>query len=471
MPVVFTAFTASAPERPSGLTIAQQAAAVNRVGVLNAQASHFTPDNNAGFRIAEVECGWDSAWPTYAGGISSGYLEGRAAIALAYQNAGWQVAASAGIFNAPTWLESEYGANWQYTDQYGGLSGTPNFVFNPAIRSAAASYISALQAAMITAGVNVTYYRCGIAPSGECYLPNPGVGSPPSPGTAPSYPGTSGSFWAFDSLAQAEGGAGLPPNVGACPLIGWEPGASSYTGGSVNSTLATDWWNWYQGAVNNAHQWEIAAHRAGAWNGCIMLVVPGVGLTPAVLSNRLGNLLGPCNFGSGTFGPDPNANQAAYWPSLLSTVPNASNTVLDISSVYDGSGGTVPSGFGGNTGNYTGPNNWSSPTDTSLPLTSASDPCADPYYSNWSSVRWLAYLAAVNGGIRALGENVGDTGTGEDAYTQSLATQVAGIMGQAQACGLYGLMWASGTTLEAADTDVPHGYATSAEVAAGFNAY
>jgi hypothetical protein len=458
--VFFNAWTASAPGMASSLTIAQQGASVNRVGVLAAQTTHFTPDNSAGFTIAEVECGWDSYEPTF-GSPSPSYLSGQAAIALEYQNAGWQVAVSAGIFNPPSWLASQYGANWQMTDQYGGVSGTPNFTFNPAIRAAAASYISALQAAMITAGVDVTYYRVGIAPSGECYLPYPGNGSP---GTAPSSPSTAGSFWAFDSLAQAAAGAGLPSGIGACPLIDWEPGASSYGGGSVNSTMATSWWDWYMGAVNNAHQWEIAAHRAGAWNGCVMLVVPGQGLSPAVLANRQGNLLGPCTLAGG-FDTDPNANQAAYWPSLLAAVPSASNTVLDISSVYDGSGGAVPSGFGGNTGDQTGVNNCTGPGDAALPLTSASDPCADPYYSNWSSVRWFAYLAAVNGGIKCLGENVGDTGS----YTNSQATQVAGVMEQAQACGLYALMWASEVTLETADTGTPHGYATSAEVAAGFN--
>jgi len=158
-----------------GLTIAQKAAAVARPGVLGTHQTrdstlvNFTANTNAGFTLAEIECGWDSAENGGQGDFSAGYLSGQAAIAAELKAAGYQVAVSAGIFNPPTWINTL--PNWQYLDQEGNGSGTPNFAFNPAVRSAAAAYISQLTAAMSSAGVDVDYYRVGISPSGETYLP------------------------------------------------------------------------------------------------------------------------------------------------------------------------------------------------------------------------------------------------------------------------------------------------------------
>jgi hypothetical protein len=259
---------------------------------------------------------------------------------------------------------------------------------------------------------------------------------------------STGSWWAFDALAQASGGTGLPAGVGACPMRGWVPGTSTFGGSPVTVAMATSWWDWYMGAVNNAHQWEIAAHQATGWNGCVMLVVPGQGESPALLSNRLGQLLGP----STIFATDFEANIAAYWPSLISACATPANTVVDISSVLDGSGNSTGGGV----------NNSSEAGDQLAPLTGGSG-SADPYYSGWSSVRWLAYLAGKRG-VRCLGENPGDDGV---HFTQGLATQVSAAMKQARKCGLYALMWANDTSMAAGSA---HGYATPAEVISGFNA-
>lgn len=452
--VTFTAFAQSGAGIASGLTIAQKAAAVPRPGVLGmAQTAgstllNFTADTNAGFTLAEIECGWGSAENGGQGNFSSGYLSGQASIAAELKAAGYQVAVSAGIFDPPTWINTL--PNWQHIDQGGHGSGTPNFAFSPAVRSAAAAYITQLTSAMTAAGVDVDYYRMGISPSGETHLPD----------TLPITSGT-GSWWAFDALAQAAGGTGLPPGVGANPLIGWTPGNSTYSGGSVNSTMAGNWWDWYMGAASNAHQWEIAAHQAGGWNGCIMLCTPGRGCSPAVLNSRIANLLGPSTLGGTS--TDFTANIAAYWPTLLSTVADPANTVLDISSVFNADGGTVPSGFGGNTGDQTGVNNCTGPGDSALPLTATSGGCADPYHSQWSGVRWLAYLAGQNG-LLTCGESVGDDGS----HTWGLQSQVAGCMNQAQQCGLYALMWANDTTMNPGGGS--HPYATAANVVTGFNA-
>jgi hypothetical protein len=176
-------------------------------------------------------------------------------------------------------------------------------------------------------------------------------------------------------------------------------GNSTYPGGSVNSTLAGDWWAWYMGAVNNAHQWEIAAHRAGAWDGCIMLVTPGRGVCPSILSSRIANLLRLSTV-PGTSG-DFTANIAADWPSMIAACATATNTVLDISSV-------------GNNDDSDGGNDVTGDGDQSLTLAEA-----DPAVSGWSGVRWLAYLAGQNGGIKCCGESVGDSGASVGARGRS----------------------------------------------------
>lgn len=438
--VPFAAFTASAPG-VGGETIAQKASATTRPGVLGIDFSgstltNLTADTAAGMTLAELDLHWASA-STGDNTFSAGYLSDAAALIADLQSHGYQVAVSAGIFSYPSWL-SGY-ANWQYLDQNGAGSGSPNFVWNPVVRAKAAAYIAALQAAMVTAGVQPDYYRVGLAPDGETYLPATGPGGATTLPTPPG-PGQTGSWWAFDSLAQGPS-SGLPSGISTCPMQGWVPGTSG-----VTVTQATAWWDWYMGSVNIAHQWEMAAHQATGWNGCIMLVTPGRGLLPTVLQNRLGQLLGPDT----NFPTDDTANYASYWPSLLSTVPNGAGTVLDISSVgnNDGAGGV---------------NDVSGPGDQSLTLAEA-----DPYNTGWSGVRWLAYLAGQNGNIPCLGESVGETAN-SGTHTWGTAAEVSTVMTQAKGCGLYAVMWANDDTLNWTGPGSP-AYATPAEVVAGFNA-
>ena len=448
--VSFTAFSASS----SGVgaqTIAQKAASVPRAGFLGTVTtggttiSNLTANTSAGFTLAEVDFGWDSA-STGDNTFSSTYLSQAANVVGQLQSHGYQVAVSAGVFHAPSWLSADV-ANWQYLDQNGAGSGTANFAFNPTVRSKAAAYIAALQSAMASAGVVPDYYRIGTGTEGETYLPD----------SLPTRTGT-GSWWAFDGLAQASGGAGLPAGVGANPLIGWTPGNPTYSGGTVTPAMAATWWDWYMGAVNNAHQWEIAAHLANGWDGCIMIVAPGTGLSPEILANRQSLLLGPSNI----FPGDLTANIAAYWPSMISAPANPANTVLDISSVGDNSGNSTGGGV----------NNSSEAGDQSAPLTGGTG-SADPYYSGWSSVRWLAYLAGKQG-VLTLGESVGDSGQPAAAGGRQygLASQVTAVMQQARECGLYALMWAndSSMNLDSPYTSGSPAYATPAEVTAGFRA-
>jgi hypothetical protein len=382
-------------------------------GILNAQAANFTADTTAGFRLAEIECGWDQGEPTQ-GTFSASYLSNMAQLCLQYKNAGYRVAVSAGLHYPPAWVLGL--ANGQYLDQTSASSGTPNFAWNPAVRAAAAAYINQLVAA-ISSVVAVDYYRVGLSPSGECYLPNTSTHQ----------------WWAFDALAQGNG-TGLPAGIWACPLPGWIPGASTWTpaGGSaqpVTVPMATSWWNWYMNAIINAHNWEFSAFRAAGWTGLIMYCMPGLGAVPNVITSRLNQLLAPMT-------GNTNDNQmeiGSAWHLQLAAL-NLANAVVNVSSVYDNSGSPA--------------NNASVSGDNATVLAAA-----DPWISHWSSTRWLAYLAAQHG-LYTLGENVGS----------NVAADVAGIMSQAQACGLYGLMW----SYDAQMYDGTH--ATATQVVNGFTA-
>jgi hypothetical protein len=211
----------------------------------------------------------------------------------------------------------------------------------------------------------------------------------------------------------------------------WSPGKSTWTGGTVTVALATQWWNWYIGAVINAHQWQIAAYRTAGWDGLFSLTMPGQGGGPLLVTTRLNALLGDVAADSYA-----TLQTGSIWQLQVPALANPAITVLDCSSVFDGSG--------------TPANNVSGPGDV---LTSLAN--ADPAVSNWSATRWLAYLAAKSG-IPICGES---------SAGNPLATEVAGTMAQAFGCGLYAIYWANDDTMASGGSN-----ATPTQVVQGFNA-
>ena len=101
-----------------------------------------------------------------------------------------------------SWLEGRccpLAARGYSRDGKKGTLQMPNFVWNPAIRSAAGTYIAALTTAM-SQQLEVDYYRIGLSPSGEMFLPYT----------------SSNQWWAWDSLAQGDG-SGCPRASGPTP--------------------------------------------------------------------------------------------------------------------------------------------------------------------------------------------------------------------------------------------------------------
>jgi hypothetical protein len=331
-----------------------------------------------------MDVSWASAEPTQ-GAFSAPYLAEVEFEVAQYHAAGWQVAISPGFQSPPAWVEGL--PDGQLIDQSGNLSGTPNYEFSLAARSASLSYLKTLITAL---GPDVNYYRDGLDQNGEM-----------------TYPGTSSNqWWAFDAAAQGND----PSNAAysADPMGTWVPGTSTYEGQPVTTTQVQSFYNWYEGALESAEVVTALAMRADGFTGQIQLVMPGDGSEPMIVTTRIAADLAP-----GPYDSYFTMNTGANWQAILSdpAMKAVGDTVVDISSVGDGSGAS---------------NDRCSPSDLSIPLQQA-----EPWVSGWSDTRWLAYLAKVNG-YAVMGENPGNTDEAD------LST----IFGLVQSCGLTALQWA-----------------------------
>jgi hypothetical protein len=352
--------------------------------VLSADPAHLASDTQAGIRLAEIDVSWASAEPTQ-GSFSASYLAGVESTVAEYHAAGWKVAISPGFQSPPGWVEAL--PDGQLIDQSGNPSGTPNYEFSLAVRSASLTYLSTLIAAL---GPEVNYYRDGLDESGEM-----------------SYPSTtSNQWWAFDAAAQGND----PSNAayGTDPMGSWVPGTSTYHGQPVTTAEAQSFYNWYEGALESAEVAIAAAMRSDGFTGQIQLVMPGDGSGPMIVTTRIDADLAP-----GTYDSYFTMNTGTNWQAILSdpSMKAVGNTAVDVSSVGDGSGA---------------PSDECSPNDVDVPLQQA-----DPWVSGWSSTRWLTYLAKTNG-YAVMGENPGNTGEAD----------VPTIFGLVQSCGLVALQWA-----------------------------
>ena len=210
-------------------------------------------------------------WEPEQGSFDSAYISQQAATVAEYLSAGWTVAVDVGLQYPPSWaLALPYG---QLVDQDGNASGTPDYEFSAAVRAAAAAYISSVVSSL----TGVSYYRIGLSTSGEMLYP----------------PAPDNQWWAFSPLAQGSA-SGLAPGVGAAPMPGWVPGTTTWDGEPVTQAMVRSWYDWYLGALINAHTWEIDSFRQAGYQGLLQYVMPGVGALPYLYQERIaGDLAQP----------------------------------------------------------------------------------------------------------------------------------------------------------------------------------
>jgi len=229
-------------------------------------------------------------------------------------------------------------------------------------------------------GSIIEQYRVGLSASGEFLL------GPTS--------NLNNSWWAFDAIALGKA-PGLPSGVTTNPLIGWIPGSSTYQNKPITQEQVQ------------------TCYRNAGWKGIIQLVAPGTGATPTVYNQRIAANLSDVNYdGYHTM------NTVAVWHLVFAKFSNTSNVIIDISSVYDNSG--TPKG------------NHCDPNDVKVSMSQA-----DPWVSQWSSTRWISYLAHINHYQGLTGENPGSNSPSD----------MDAVFPLAYSCNLTSLMWAFDTQL------------------------
>ncbi|MGH9094427.1 MAG: hypothetical protein ACRDXE_04640, partial [Acidimicrobiales bacterium] len=369
----------TAPGQPPAATL----------GVLEADPSLLAQDQQAGVRLATLNLSW-AEWEPQNGVFNPGYRAAVLAKANAYRAAGWKVGVDLGLQQPPAWALALPGG--QLVDQNGRRSGVADFEFSQAVRDAAAPFMVDVVRSMGP----IDDFRVGLSQNGETYYPDV----------------ANNGWWAFTPQAQGLA-AGLPNGVGLDPMPGWVPGTRTWNGMPVTPPQVTAWYDWYFGALVNAHAWEIATYRSAGYTGQLELVMPGMGSLPAFYQQRLADDLAPG--GEDSFST---LNSGAVWWRMLNDLGPAAltNTAVDISSVYDNSG---------------------NPRGNACQAADDSVNPSDSRIWGWSDTRWLAYLARSHN-LPVMGENPGNTP----------ASDLPGVMHLVAACHLTALQWAWDFTLD-----------------------
>ena len=349
-------------------------------GTLDTQTNSAVTEGKANV-MAMFEFNWASFEPTQ-GVLSSSYLATMKSELASYQAAGQKVTLGLGLQNPPSWVFNL--ANSKYIDQNGNTSTEANFVFSQAVRTAAASYLSLVAAAMPMS--NFWAIRLTSGGDGEML-----------------YPG-GGAYWAFDQAALT--GTGLASGMTRNPDPSWKPGTSGLTQAQIST-----WVNWYIGGLDNVTNWQMTTLSGLGFTGYYETVTPGSGTRPDGLTKtEQANLSNDGTTGVG-----------AVWNLYYAQLSNKTNVIAYISSVADQSGG----------------NDSCQTSDASLALTSST-------MDAWSATRWISRIAVANN-LPVGGENPGSglPASLDSFYTNTSSTgMMASAIRMAVSCNFKVFYWA-----------------------------
>ena len=218
----------------------------------------------------------------------------------AYQAGGQRVTLALGLYDPPSWVFSL--ANSSYIDQTGAKATEANFVFSQAVRSAAAQFLSLVNAQMPMSD----FWAVRLTSGGDGEM---------------LYPG-GGTYWAFDNAALT--GTGLAAGMTRNPDPNWRPGQPGLTQAQIKS-----WVSWYVGGLDNVTSWQMQTLSSLGFTGYYETVTPGSGTRPDGLTQtEQQNLPNDGTTGVG-----------AVWDMYYSQLPAKTNVMAYISSVADNSGG------------------------------------------------------------------------------------------------------------------------------------
>ena len=352
-------------------------------GTLDTQTSTAATEAAAGVGMAMFEFNW-AAYEPAQGKFTASYMTAMKAELAAYQAAGMKVTLGLGLQDPPAWALAL--TNGTYIDQTGtAAAGAADLVFSASVRSAAATYLGAINANMPLS----QFWAIRLGDSA-------GLGEM-------LYPGT-GTYYAFNNSALT--GAGLPAGMTKNPDPTWKPGTPGLTPAQI-----TAWITWYVGGLDNLTGWEMTTLGGLGFKGYYEALTPGSGTRPdQLVTDENSNLPNDGTTGVG-----------AVWQLYYAGLPSKTNVIAYISSVADNSGG----------------NNLCTPADDSQPLTS-------PALDTWSATRWITRIAAQYG-LPVAGENPGLNlpASLDTFYTNTTSTgMMATALAQARSCGFTAFYWA-----------------------------
>jgi hypothetical protein len=349
-------------------------------GTLDTQTGTAPIEGQDGI-MAMFEFNWASFEPTQ-GVLSASYLATMKYELASYQAAGQKVTLGLGLQNPPSWVFNL--ADSTYLDQNGDVSTEANFVFSQAVRTAAAQYLSLVNAAIPMSN----FYAIRLTSGGDGEM---------------LYPG-GGTYWAFDKAALT--GQGLAAGMTTNPDPSWKPGTAGLTQAQI-----TTWVNWYIGGLDNVTNWQMQTLSSLGFTGYYETVTPGSGTRPDTLTQtEQANLSNDGTTGVG-----------AVWNLYYAQLPNKANVIAYISSVADNSGS----------------NDTCQASDTSLALTSST-------MDSWSATRWITRIAGQYG-LAVGGENPGYglPASIDSFYTNTSSTgMMATAIGMALSCNFKVYYWA-----------------------------
>ncbi|MEU6276988.1 beta-galactosidase [Streptomyces populi] len=353
-----------------------------------------------GIRVAHLTIQWDRFAPA-PGRVDRSYVASLERELRTFRAAGLRVEAGVGLNNPPSWLLDRYPED-SFTDQRGArFTSSPNLVFSQEIRNEVAGYLRQLDGA-IGLG-NFWAIRVGVNDTGEFTYPPPAAS-----GSGPL------SYWAYDRHAQA-GGAdpGRPPTVPPNPYPGWRPGQRTHDGAAFGTREVSRWYDWYLGALADAVNWQTGQYEALGYRGHLLVLIPGAGFYPGDLSAAVDGHLRDTAAGG-------LISRGAGFFRTVALIRHRRDVQLVSTALVDGSG--------------TPRDNACRPSDTNV-TPDAPTPAQEARVRAWSSVRWIARIAAREG-FPLSGESAGP----------HVAAYYPGVMNRAgrqlKSCGLTGLMWA-----------------------------
>ena len=340
-------------------------------------------DRKAGMTIAVLSACWNQLEPVQGEWSPVATKKLHAELA-AFRKAGLAVSVDLGLQYPPSWVftlpdcrfKNQYGADYVATNPGGNGFNT---VFSAANRTLVEQYVARFFKEF---GSDFQSVRLGWGYYGELTFPIHHFAA------TPDEPERSNCYWGFDDIAQGRK-AGLPAGLPACPVAGWKPGEPAPT------REAERFLDWYLGALQNFHDWQIALVRTH-FPGRLCMLYPSWGIRPGWIQAALAGGL------SGKTSPEINGEiQRGYDFARFVRGIQDSNVVVYCT--------------------------WLDAR------TSPADADSGPNPADWSPIRYLTSLARAHQPALAVwGEN---TGPGR-------RDQCAVSFRRARENGLIGLVWA-----------------------------